>query len=133
MQYFQGWNIVDFLNILLFTIVYILDHFIENEPPLYMYILTLMNVSLAFIKLLFFIRLFEDFGFLVQLLISCLKELIPFFILYIIFLLFFAMCFEVLRVDVDGEIEQTPALTHFQLILLGVYRTALGELSMPGY
>lgn len=43
------------------------------------------------------------------------------------------MCFIVLNCDIDGEISGTLILNRYQLMLLQVYRTALGELSMPGY
>lgn len=43
------------------------------------------------------------------------------------------MCFIVLNCDIDDEIAETPILSRYQLMVLQVYRTALGELSMPGY
>lgn len=58
--------------------------------------LKLVNILLSFIKLLFFIRIFETFGFLIQMVIFVLIDLIPFFFTYLIFLNFFAICFVVL-------------------------------------
>lgn len=95
--------------------------------------LKLVNIILTFMKLLFYVRIFEDYGFLVQMIILCLKDLVPFFMTYLLFLNFFSMCFIVLNCDIDGEISGTLILNRYQLMLLQVYRTALGELSMPGY
>lgn len=65
--------------------------------------------------------------------ILCMQDLVPFFMTYLLFLNFFSMCFVVLNCDIDEEISSTPILGRYELMVLQVYRTALGELSMPGY
>ena len=105
----------------------------EDRNVLYFPELKLVNIILTFLKLLFFVRIFEEYGFLVQMIILCMQDLVPFFMSYLLFLNFFSMCFIVLNCDIDGEIAGTPILTRYQLMVLQVYRTALGELSMPGY
>ena len=116
-----------------FGILYYMRYMGEDRNVLYFPELKLVNIILTFLKLLFFVRIFEDYGFLVQMIILCMQDLVPFFMTYLLFLNFFAMCFVVLNCDIDEDVADTPILSRYQLMLLQVYRTALGELSMPGY
>lgn len=95
--------------------------------------LKLLLIIIAFIKLLFFIRIFEDFGFLVQMILLCVYDLIPFIISYLIFLILFTVCFVVLDMEIDPEVEEAENMTYFQKMLLQTFRTAIGELGMPVY
>lgn len=105
-----------------------------DKTVLYFPELKLVNILLSFMKLLFLIRIIDTFGFLIQMLIFVLNDLTPFILTYIIFLNFFSVCFIVLDCDIDGEIQnQVPVLSHYEQMLLQVYRTALGELSMPAF
>lgn len=133
LQYFMGWNLIDAAQLAVFGILYYMRYMGEDRSVLYFPELKLVNIILTFLKLLFFVRIFEDYGFLVQMIILCMQDLVPFFMTYLLFLNFFSMCFVVLNCDIDGEIESTPILSGYELMLLQVYRTALGELSMPGY
>ena len=129
----SGWNLIDSGQLVVFGILYYMRYMGEDRNVLYFPELKLVNIILTFLKLLFFVRIFEAYGFLVQMIILCLQDLVPFFICYLLFLNFFTMCFIVLQCDIDGEIADVPILNRYSLMLLQVYRTALGELSMPGY
>jgi hypothetical protein len=104
-----------------------------DRDVLYFPELKLVNIVLTSLKVLFYIRIYPNFGFLVQMIILCMKDLLPFFMTYLLFLNFYSMCFVVLNCDIDGEIAETKVLGYYALMLLQVYRTALGELSMPAY
>jgi hypothetical protein len=58
-------------------------------------------VVLSLIKLLFFLRVFEEYGFLVQIVMSCCIDLIPFITIYLIFLFMFSITFVVLGMEID--------------------------------
>ena len=131
--FFIGWNLIDAAQLTVFGILYYMRYMEQDRNVLYFPELKLVNIILTFLKLLFFVRIFEDYGFLVQMIILCMQDLVPFFMSYLLFLNFFSMCFIVLNCDIDGEIADTPILSRYQLMVLQVYRTALGELSMPGY
>ena len=73
---------------------------------LYMPELKLLLIILAFMKLLFFVRIFEQFGFLVQMIILCVVDLIPFIVSYLIFLALFSVCFVVLKMEIDPEVAE---------------------------
>lgn len=83
-------------------------------------------------KVLFFIRVFEAFGFLVQMLQLTISKLIPFFISFLVFVIYFAVSFYVLEGEVDPELEEYEGFFNkFTLIWISVYRTALGEVHNP--
>ena len=100
---------------------------------LYLAELRLMLVALTMIKLLFFVRIFEEYGFLVSMIQYCIIDLIPFLVTYMLFLTIFAMLYTVLRMEPDPEtagIQNTP---DFVIILLVAFRNAIGEVGLPTY
>ena len=68
--------------------------------------LKLINIILAFMKILFFIRIYEKFRFLVQMILSCVLALVPFIISYIEFLLVFSVYYVVLEMEIDSEVDE---------------------------
>jgi hypothetical protein len=68
--------------------------------------LKVLIMTTGFIKLLFFIRIFEKFGFLVQMIFYCVVDLGPFIIAWMTFLLIFSICFVVLKMEIDEEIAE---------------------------
>ena len=68
----------------------------NNTKVLFFPELKLINIILAFMKILFFIRIYEKFGFLVQMIVSCIVALVPFMMAFIVFVLVFAVCYIVL-------------------------------------
>ena len=95
--------------------------------------LKLLLVILSFFKLLFFIRLYEHYGFLVQMIIFCVVDLIPFIWSYLSFLYIFSICYVVLNMEIDPEVQDAQGLNYFAKMLLQTFRTSIGELSMPMY
>ena len=75
---------------------------------------------LAFIKCMFFVRIFEQFGFLVQMVILTLIDLVPFFAFLVFAIFFYALFLYVLIQDVDEEIQEVkgPGFGRFGLLLL---------------
>ena len=66
----------------------------------------MLLILLAFLKLLFFVRIFEEYGFLVQMIRLCVLDLIPFIMSYMIFLMVFTVCFVVLKMEIDPEVAE---------------------------
>lgn len=96
--------------------------------------LKLLNIIFAFFKLLFFVRIFEDYGFLVQMVVYCVEDLIPFLMSYVTFLMVFSICYIVLQLDIDPEVSEAAlVLNQFEQTLLETFRNAIGELALPAY
>ena len=88
---------------------------------------------MAFLKFLFFIRVYEKYGFLVQMIIFCVIDLIPFILFYVSGLCVFSICYVVLNMEIDPEVQDAQALNYFAKMILQTFRTSIGELSMPIY
>lgn len=54
-----------------------------------------------FLKLLYFIRVFEAFGFLVKMISETLGDMINFIIYFILWIILFTLLFFVLKLDLD--------------------------------
>lgn len=61
----MGWNLIDAAQLFVFGILYYMRYVGDDRNVLYFPELKLVNIILTFLKLLFFVRIFEDYGFLV--------------------------------------------------------------------
>lgn len=66
----------------------------------------LLLVVIAFFTLMEFIRMSDKMGFLVRMISTCVYELIPFLMCFIMFLLFFSLCLIVLNNSIDSEVSE---------------------------
>jgi hypothetical protein len=132
-SYFYGWNLVDFSLLLVFSVLQYYGMMNQDHSKVYMPEMKMLLILLSFLKLLFFVRIFEEYGFLVQMIRLCVSDLIPFIMSYMIFLMVFTVCFVVLKMEIDPEVKEVQNLTYFQMMFLQTFRTAIGELGMPMY
>ena len=140
LTYLQGWSLVDIAQFIIFaSIQYLKWNNLEDQEKKVPAIpeLKVLLLLLAFLKLLFFIRVFEEYGFLVQMIMYCVRDLAPFMVAYFTLVLIFSICFTVLGTEIDAEVVDAGADGYeqgeFQLMVLQVFRTSIGELSMPRY
>lgn len=131
--YLGGWNSCDFMQFFVFMIILLLNHLGADHRSLFIPQLKGFLVILALIKLLFFLRVFEAYGILIQIIGVCIVELVPFITCYLVFLLMFSLGFAVLRMEVDAESDQLEGLGYFEKIVIETFRTAVGEVGFPGY
>lgn len=64
-----------------------------------------MNIVLLILKLMFFLRIFEEYGFLVQMVCICIRDLVPFMMTYFFFLHLFSLCYYVLHMEIDDDLD----------------------------
>lgn len=131
-DYFIGWNVIDSAQIFVFLVLFALRIEGLDNTLLFYKQLKLVNIILAFLKLMFFVRIFNEYGYLVQLIQYCIKDLIPFLSSYITLLLLFTICYVVLKLEIDEEV-QVKGLNYFFCTLLETFRNAIGELALPAY
>jgi hypothetical protein len=103
MEYFGGWNICDFSQFTIFSIIFLFNQFGIEDTFVVMPEMRIILVILSLIKLLFFLRVFDKYGFLVQIISSCCIDLIPFIMFYMIALFMFSIIFVVLNMEIDVE------------------------------
>ena len=129
----MGWNIIDFMQFWIFISLQYFTRGGKNDAGVFIPELKLLLIIMAFLKLLFFIRIFEAYGFLVQMISACVQDLIPFLMSYWIFMIVFSICFVVLNMEIDPEVAEADGLNYFQKTILQTFRTSIGQLGMPTY
>lgn len=92
-----------------------------------------MLLILTMIKLLFFVRIFEEYGFLVSMIQYCIIDLIPFLVTYMLFLIITSMIYTVLKAEPDPETAGIENIPNFVIILIVTFRNAIGEVGLPTY
>jgi hypothetical protein len=93
--------------------------------------LTLVVLVQAFLKVLFFLRLYEGLGSLVQMLITTVKELVNFTTFLLISVTFFAFSFRVLGVNFSAD--DYANVPGFVVTFMTTYRNSIGDIQAPGY
>ena len=128
-EYFSGmWNWTDILLILAYFTLAVLDHLADFYIATT--ILQVFVVSLAFIKICFFLRIYEGFGFLVSLMSGVFKDIKYFFALWVLFIFWFGVIFTILY---KKEWSDTyDALGYFDYFML-TYRLSLGDLEFGNF
>ncbi|CDW90203.1 wd-40 repeat protein [Stylonychia lemnae] len=128
-NYFQdGWNYFDFSHIITFTVYCILDFMNENQDNLIL--IKILVIILSFMKLFFFLRIYDGFSFLVQMLAGVFKDLKYFLIFFLIFILQFGMIFLVLFKA--QEIDEYNGINKLAYFLMA-FRISSGDFQLDDY
>ena len=78
-------------------------------------------------------RVYEEFGFFIDMFIRCLEDLTTFIISFIAFLCFFTLCYIQLNVEMMQDTGHDQGTGYLEDMFFGTYRCAIQELSMPEY
>jgi len=89
--------------------------------------LNLISLFQAFAKGLSFVRLSDDFGFLVRMIGITITELTPFIIFFFLYSTFFSVAFMILKIDTE---EYDRLDTNFAYFMYG-FRNSIGDLHQP--
>jgi hypothetical protein len=96
--------------------------------------LKLLIFVMSFAKMMFFVRIFEKLGFLINMVKYCLIELIPFLIAFVTLIFVLSISYFILQAEIDEEVEDMGVdLNYFELLLLQTFRTIIGEIAQPIY
>ena len=98
------WNFIEFMQFPIY-LIYILVNVSHTQGLINMYeiLFGMILITAGFFKILYFIRIYDDYGFLVQMVGETVKKVIPFTTFFLLWIAFFAVCFRVLRVEIDDE------------------------------
>lgn len=110
-KWLNFWNFIDFSGFVTFGLYsyyialgYWKDNFPEPEnEEFFMVILKTLLVCLALNKIMYFLRIFDEYGFLVKMIGLTFSDMIPFSIFFFINVMFFTMLMLVLRVKLDEK------------------------------
>ena len=84
-------------------------------------------------SILQYIRIYADVGFLVQMVGMTISQVVPFMVFFLMWILFFTVCFMTLKVSIDNVDEEYANVFEFIQYFLMTYRNALGDSTTPGY
>ncbi|CDW79710.1 wd-40 repeat protein [Stylonychia lemnae] len=125
---YDGWNYFDFSHIIAYTAFCILEF--TNEDQDFLILIKILVIVLSFMKLFFFLRIYDGFSFLIQMMASVFKDLKYFLIFFIIFILQFGMIFLVLfKAQQIDEYNGVNKLAYF----LMAFRISSGDFQLDDY
>lgn len=96
-----------------------------------MVILKTLLVCLALNKIMYFLRIFDEYGFLVKMIGLTFSDMIPFSTFFFINVVFFMMLSQVLRLGLDDIAY--PDINGIFGALLVAFRTSIGDIGEPDY
>lgn len=87
----------------------------------------------SFMKIMFFIRVFETYGFLVQMVGLTILDTVPFMMFFFMFLLFFSLIVTIFQLDIDPGDKYYRDITSTIKAVLYIYRSSVGDIQIPNY
>lgn len=88
---------------------------------------------MSFVKCLHLISVYEEYGFLIKMMILCIYDLIPFILSYIFFAIYFAMLYASMGIEIESDLHSSKDLGYFSQIFLSVWRNSVGKLGFVRY
>lgn len=136
-EYFYDlWNINDILFLVIYTATIVCDfkngtsksHGSSSESTRIMYAILIVT---TFIKFLSLARIFNNFSFIVKMLIIVISEIVPFILLFLLFIIAFAFCMMILDIHFEEDDPDNPysGLGHLAYPLF-IFRTSLGDIDV---
>ena len=128
------WNYIEsssFIVYISFLTIRILNGF-AKDPTFVEIVLSMFLMVAGFFKVLSFMRIYEQFGFLVQMVFLTIEELVGFTLFFIMWICFFAICFITLQVDFSG-ITDYPGVHQNIVAFIEVYQSSIGNIKVPNY
>jgi len=100
----------------------------------FLYHMSLLNcfiICQSFLKIMFFLRVFEQFGLLVDLVAQALSDSIPFTCFLIMWLILFSLLFRILGFEIDDG--DYSSMGQASIYVLQTYRNSVGDIAAPAY
>ena len=123
--FYDFWNFFEVFGIILYYYAAFLDIMNTHTSTLNR-ILFSCSILMSLVKIVYLVRVFKQLNFLVTMLIIVVNEIVFFFVLFSIFLLTFAECFNLLEVDVSTYGRLPRLMSH----ILSVLRCSMGDFSL---
>ena len=108
-------------------------HVAESNFYLIQVCIKMILITQSFIKIMFFVRIFRNIGFMVQMVGSTILDIIPFLIFIMMFILYFALISIITEIDWDPAGSNYPDLQKSTIAMLQTYRNSIGDIEVPNY
>ena len=102
-----------------------------DVQPFNVIIMMLILIIGGFAKILYFLRIFDDYGFIVEMVGETIVQLIPFSSYFIMWILLFTVLFQTLQVEIPPD--SYPNLTSIYRYILQTYSNSIGNIAPPVY
>ncbi len=122
------WNLIDMMLIALYIPTAYMEH--TNICFISVTILQAIIISLSFLKINFFLRIYDNFSFLVSMMAGVFADIKTFFAFWIIFLSWFTILFTILFKA--APLEQYEGLGLFGYFMMS-YRLSSGDFEIENY
>lgn len=103
----------------------------DDSIPPWERIMQMLIVMQAFLKILFFLKIFSDYGFLVQMITTSISDITGFLIFFVMWIVFFAIQYQILQAEFG--LDDYTGLPHFTQLLIISFRNSIGDIQMAGY
>lgn len=132
-SYMRGWNLVDLSGFISFLVLMTVQFYYprDTKENVFQILLILFLVLQVFMKLLFFMKIFSDYGFLVQMIGLSILDMGPFMAFFTLWVVFFAIENRVLMLEFDES--EYDGLNKFMQMLILAFRNSIGDLQSPQY
>ena len=127
MKYFSEiWNLFD-ISLAVLYYGYVCAQLIQKNYDLT--VLECAIVIVSFLKLTFYLRIFDGLGFLVQMIVSVLKDLTNFLLFFCLFVVFCGIFMTIIMKNISGDYPETHGLGTFIL----AFRMSIGDFSTDSF
>ncbi|CDW85076.1 wd-40 repeat protein [Stylonychia lemnae] len=126
--FLDAWNYYDFFHIIAFIAFCYLEF--NNEESEILILIKILLIALSFLKIFYFLRIYDGFSFLVQMMAGVFKDLKYFICFFLIFILLFGMIFLVLfKAEFIEEYKGVNGIAYF----LMAFRISSGDFQLEDY
>ena len=97
---------------------------------------TIICILSSILKSFQYVRVIDNFGFLVQMIISVFTDLVPFFVIFAVFVLLFSLVIEIMGADIDSYGDDGAVyigLPKFAKIMIQIFRNSIGDINIVSY
>ena len=135
-EYFKEsfWNIIESFSFFIYLsfVIIRMTHGFASDMTFEETLLSLILMVAGFFKVLSFMRIYEKFGFLVQMVFMTISELMQFYLFFIMWIAFFTICFITLQIDFSKYLDY-PEVHEKIVAFLEVYQWSIGNSRAPNY
>ena len=102
-----------------------------DEKTISMILMDITVFGLSFLKMIYFLRVYKEFGHLIQMLAKCIKDVSVFMVFLTTWISLFAVMLNMLEVEFSDD--DYPNLNTFMRTLIQIWRNSVGDISAPVY
>ena len=136
MEYFSFMNCLDLLTYMISTILIFLSMISLEIPSIQSRCVLAALISIMmWLKMLEWLRVFDSTAFFIKLILQTMVDILPFFVIFFIFIFMFGSALYILSMNRESEEEIVDSIFHGWLFntFINQYLLSLGEFGMDNF